>query len=61
MGLPVAFIKNMREILGEEGLAEYLDSFEKPKFTGLRVNTSRFLRSAFVLEALASLATRSPV
>ena len=41
MGLPVAFIKNMREILGEEGLAEYLDSFEKPKFTGLRVNTSK--------------------
>lgn len=25
MGLPVAFIKNMREILGEEGLAEYLE------------------------------------
>ena len=48
MGLPVAFIKNMREILGEEGLAEYLDSFEKPKFTGLRVNTSKISVEEFL-------------
>ena len=48
MGLPVAFIKNMREILGEEGLAEYLDSFEKPKFTGLRVNTSKISMEEFL-------------
>ena len=41
MGLPITFVENMREILGEEGLAEYLESFEKPKFTGLRVNTSK--------------------
>ena len=48
MGLPVAFIKNMREILGEEGLAEYLESFEKPKFTGLRVNTSKISVDEFL-------------
>ena len=48
MGLPVAFIKNMREILGEEGLAEYLDSFEKPKFTGLRGNTSKISVEEFL-------------
>ena len=48
MGLPVAFIKNMREILGEEGLAEYLDSFENPKFTGLRVNTSKISVEEFL-------------
>ena len=48
MGLPVAFIKNMREILGEEGLAEYLDRFEKPKFTGLRVNTSKISVEEFL-------------
>lgn len=48
MGLPVAFINNMREILGEEGLAEYLDSFEKPKFTGLRVNTSKISVEEFL-------------
>ena len=48
MGLPVAFIKNMREILGVEGLAEYLDSFEKPKFTGLRVNTSKISVEEFL-------------
>lgn len=41
MSLPVTFIENMRKILGEEELAEYLESFEKPKFTGLRVNTSK--------------------
>ena len=38
----------MREILGEEGLAEYLDSFEKPKFTGLRVNTSKISVEEFL-------------
>ena len=48
MGLPVAFINNMREILGEEGLGEYLDSFEKPKFTGLRVNTSKISVEEFL-------------
>lgn len=40
MELPVSFIDNMRKILGSE-LAEYLESYEKPKFTGLRVNTSK--------------------
>ena len=40
MNLPQSFIENMSEILGAE-LDEYLESYEKPKFTGLRVNTSK--------------------
>ena len=40
MNLPQSFIENMSEILGPE-LDEYLESYEKPKFTGLRVNTSK--------------------
>ena len=38
--LPAAFVENMREILGGE-LEAYLASFEKPRFMGLRVNTSK--------------------
>ena len=33
MNLPQSFIENMSEILGPE-LDEYLESYEKPKFTG---------------------------
>lgn len=40
MELPVSFVENMEKILGPE-LPEYLASFEKPKFMGLRVNTSK--------------------
>lgn len=40
MELPAVFIENMRKILGPE-LDAYLDSYQKPKFTGLRVNTSK--------------------
>lgn len=38
--LPAAFAENMRNILGD-GLDGYLASFEKPTYTGLRVNTSK--------------------
>lgn len=40
MELPASFVENMKNILGPE-LDEYLESYEKPKFTGLRVNTSK--------------------
>jgi NOL1/NOP2/sun family putative RNA methylase len=40
MELPVTFVENMKKILGDE-LPAYLESYEKPKFTGLRVNTSK--------------------
>lgn len=40
MQLPEKFIENMRKILGPE-LEAYLQSFEKPRFMGLRVNTSK--------------------
>lgn len=40
MELPGSFTENMKKILGEE-FPDYLRSYEKPKFTGLRVNTSK--------------------
>ena len=40
MELPALFVENMEKILGTE-LPEYLASFEKPRFMGLRVNTSK--------------------
>lgn len=38
--LPAAFVENMETLLGAE-LEAYLKSFEKPRFMGLRVNTSK--------------------
>ncbi len=40
MQLPELFIENMRKILGPE-LKAYLESYEKPRFMGLRVNVSK--------------------
>lgn len=40
MELPAAFVENMGRILGEE-LPAYLESYRKPRFMGLRVNTSK--------------------
>lgn len=40
MELPASFIENMRNILGPE-LDAYLESYRKPRFMGLRVNTSK--------------------
>lgn len=40
MELPVTFVENMKKILGDE-LPAYLESYEKPRFMGLRVNTSK--------------------
>lgn len=41
MRLPETFIENMRNLLGDAELEEYLESLEKPRFTGLRLNTSK--------------------
>ncbi len=46
MELPASFVANMEKILGAE-LPEYLASFEKPKFRGLRVNTSKISMEKF--------------
>ncbi len=46
MELPASFVENMEKILGSE-LSEYLASYEKPKFTGLRVNTSKITLEEF--------------
>lgn len=40
MELPASFKENMKRILGPE-YEDYLKSYEKPRFTGLRVNTSK--------------------
>lgn len=40
MELPVSFMEHMKRILGPE-YEDYLKSYEKPKFMGLRVNTSK--------------------
>ena len=47
MNLPQIFVEQMKEILGPE-LPEYLESYEKPKFTGLRVNTYKISVEEFV-------------
>lgn len=41
MELPAAFVENMKKILGEEELGAYLESYKKPRYMGLRVNTSK--------------------
>ncbi|MDO4261860.1 MAG: RsmB/NOP family class I SAM-dependent RNA methyltransferase [Eubacteriales bacterium] len=40
MNLPSSFVDNMKTILGQE-LDDYLKSYDKPRFMGLRVNTSK--------------------
>ena len=40
MNLPETFIENMRELLGAE-YENYIESYEKPKVQGLRVNTGK--------------------
>lgn len=40
MELPVTFVENMKRILGDE-LSDYLESYKKPRFMGLRINTSK--------------------
>lgn len=41
MNLPDRYINSMKELLGDKGFAEYLDSFSKPRLYGLRVNTAK--------------------
>ena len=48
MNLPDKYINSMRELLGNEELSEYLDSFEKPRIYGLRVNTSKISPEDFI-------------
>ncbi|MCD8196335.1 MAG: RsmB/NOP family class I SAM-dependent RNA methyltransferase [Lachnospiraceae bacterium] len=47
MKLPQRFIENMKTILGPE-LDDYLASFDKPGFRGLRVNTSKISMEEFL-------------
>lgn len=41
MNLPDKYLNSMKELLGDKGFAEYLDSFSKPRLYGLRVNTAK--------------------
>lgn len=47
MELPAAFVENMKKILGEEELGAYLESYKKPRYMGLRVNTSKISVEGF--------------
>lgn len=46
MNLPIAFMENMREILGEE-YENFQESYKKPRQYGLRVNTSKISPEEF--------------
>lgn len=39
--LPEAYVDQMRKLLGEAVFGEYMDSFEQPRWNGLRVNTTK--------------------
>lgn len=45
--LPADFLERMENFLGEEEFKAYLDSFEKPKYSGLRINPLKISQSAF--------------
>lgn len=47
MNLPETFIENMRELLGAE-YENYIESYEKPKVQGLRVNTGKIAVEDFL-------------
>ncbi len=47
MRLPIAFAEKMKELLGEEYEA-YEESFQKPHYTGLRVNTLKISPEEFL-------------
>ena len=44
--LPQAFLSRMREMLGDE-YVEFLESYQKPRTYGLRVNTSKITCEEF--------------
>lgn len=48
MQLPEKFVNSMRELLGEEELQAYLDSFTSERMYGLRVNTAKISVEDFV-------------
>lgn len=48
MNLPERYLNSMRELIGDKELAEYLDSFQKPRLYGLRVNTSKITAEEFL-------------
>lgn len=46
-GLPEAFTERMMRLLGEKEFSEYLKSFERERFYGLRVNTGKISAEEF--------------
>lgn len=47
MQLPESFISDMKELLGDE-FDQYIESYEKPRWYGLRVNTSKISVEEFL-------------
>jgi len=48
MDLPRQFIENMRSLLGDSSLQEYLDSFHENRLYGLRINTLKISVEEFL-------------
>lgn len=49
--LPETFCQNMHELLGAEDYLRYLESYEMPKWNGLRVNTEKITLEDFLMRA----------
>ncbi|HEY9061166.1 MAG TPA: RsmB/NOP family class I SAM-dependent RNA methyltransferase [Pseudobacteroides sp.] len=48
MKLPLEFLEKMRNLLGEEEYKQFMDSFNKPRFYGLRINTLKIKVEDFI-------------
>jgi NOL1/NOP2/sun family putative RNA methylase len=48
MNIPIEFLDRMRDLLGESEYKEFLDSFNKPRLYGLRINTLKISVEEFL-------------
>lgn len=48
MNIPIEFLDRMRELLGKNEYEEFLDSFNKPRLYGLRINTLKISAEEFL-------------
>jgi 16S rRNA C967 or C1407 C5-methylase (RsmB/RsmF family) len=48
MKLPLEFLEKMKNLLGDEEYRSFMDSFDKPRFYGLRINTLKIKVEDFI-------------
>jgi len=48
MKLPLEFLEKMKKLLGEDEYRNFMDSFDKPRFYGLRINTLKIRVEDFI-------------